>query len=149
MPRAAWGLQSTMVNESRINFEDPQYAETGSNKAFIWGRWKMTNSSEGVFSSFNQQGPSFTEGVRLLQGKMSHCGKVPLSGFGGTSMTSFLFTHSERRSECCWSTFKTLEMCFGMNFQFPLYPFLFSLVRDDETTNSRECLETWRRTMVE
>ena len=111
--------------------------------------WECLRALKESFSSLNHQGPSFTKGVRLLWGKMNHHGKVPLSGFGWTSIASFLFTHSERRSECCSSTFTKLEMYFRMDFQVPLYCFLLSLVRDDEMTNSWEALESLSRTMVE
>jgi hypothetical protein len=85
---------------------------------------------------------SFINGVRLLQGKLNHDGKVPLSGFGGACITSFPFTHSERRGECCLPTFKILEVYLRMNSQLLLYLFLLSLAKDDKMTNSWGDLET-------
>lgn len=108
----------------------------------LGGAWGGSDSSGAVFSLLQRQGPSFTKGVRPLGGRVNHLGKVPPSGLGRPSVTSFLFTPPERRSECCWSTFNRLETQLQTNFQSPPYPLLLSLVRGDKMPTSREDLET-------
>lgn len=131
---AAEGLQTETANKAECGRK--------TQRPSLRGAWGGTDSSGAVFFLLQGQGPSFTKGVRPLRGRVNHLGKVPPSGLGHTSITSFLFTPPKRRSECCWSTFNRLEMQLQTNFQSPPYPFLLSLVRDDEMPSSREDLET-------
>lgn len=95
-------LLSGMVNRSRGRFGHSKCITLDPLSPSFGGAYAVTDSSGESFSSLNQERPSFTKGVRSLQGKMNHCGRVPLSGFGWTGITSFLSACLEGRKNAAY-----------------------------------------------